>query len=288
MIGQFQILQTHQNDTAWSYCTTPYMPQNPALYSRRPPFNHPSHPASYPGRVIWNGDKQPDRRNDSSESSRFTGKVRRFHHPKRKFAGGGRHSAPFAPRNTTSFIIRAKKSGGIASLLSPCAVTPAILTTPTLSPSTEVVVEMAKEKWGVDGYGSMKGLIRLRSSEKENSDETGENNIGEHLDVEKRLNHDLGRFEMIYPSSGVENSLENRVDEQGLQIAHLEEQNLTIKERIFLMERELSDLRTRVTCLETVGDRQSENFNGGEVCSEKSVHNGDYHDGESDDYGDCV
>lgn len=137
-------------------------------------------------------------------------------------------------------------------------------------------MEMAKEKWGVDGYGTMKGLIRLRSG-KENS---GENNGGGVLEVEKRLNNDLSRFEMIYPSSGDEHSLENRVDEQDLQITHLEEQNLSFKERIFLMERELSDLRQRVVCLETegngAGDRESENFNGIDVCSEKSVGNGDH------------
>lgn len=61
---------------------------------------------------------------------------------KRRFPKVDRLSAPFAPRNTTSFIILAKKFGGIASLVSPYAVTPAILMTPTLSPSTEVVVEV--------------------------------------------------------------------------------------------------------------------------------------------------
>jgi len=123
---------------------------------------------------------------------------------------------------------------------------------------------MAKEKWGVDGYGTMKGLIRLRSGK---------------VEVEKRLNNDLSsRFEMIFPSSGDEHSLENRVDEQDLQITHLEEQNLLFKERIFLMERELDDLRRRVACLETegigAGDRESENYNGRDVCSEKSIGNG--------------
>ncbi|RWR84597.1 hypothetical protein CKAN_01341600 [Cinnamomum micranthum f. kanehirae] len=85
-------------------------------------------------------------------------KARRFY-PKKKF----NRFAPFAPRNTTSFIIRAKKSGGLASLVSPCPVTPAVLQTPNFSPSREVLGDMAKEEWGVVGYGSMKGLIRLRS-----------------------------------------------------------------------------------------------------------------------------
>ncbi|CAK8532187.1 unnamed protein product [Lathyrus sativus] len=276
MNGQFQIYQqTPRNYAAWSLCQPPYESENPASFSRPPTFN-----GHYTSRVKWNGNKSErcnDRRrvnsNDSSETNRFTGKVRRFHFPKRRFPSGGRFSAPFAPRNTTSFIIRAKKSGGIASLVSPCATTPAILTTPRLSPSTEVVVEMAKEKWGVDGYGTMKGLIRVRS-EKEDTDER-ENIGGELLEIEKRLSSDLSRFEMIYRN---ENSLENRVDEQELHITRLEEHNLTLKERIFLLEDELGELRRRVLCLETEGIRLQD-FNGGDVCSEKSV--GD--DGDSDE-----
>ncbi|MBA0733753.1 hypothetical protein Gogos_017733 [Gossypium gossypioides] len=58
-----------------------------------------------------------------------------------------------------------KKSGGIASLVSPCPVTPNFLPTPIFSPSREVLSDMAKEEWGVDGYGSMKELIRLRPLE---------------------------------------------------------------------------------------------------------------------------
>ncbi|CAK8532188.1 unnamed protein product [Lathyrus sativus] len=268
MNGQFQIYQqTPRNYAAWSLCQPPYESENPASFSRPPTFN-----GHYPGRVKWNGNKperRPDKRrvnpNDSSETNRFASKVRRFHFPKRRFtSGGGRFSAPFAPRNTTSFIIRAKKTGGMASLVSPCEMTPAILTTPTLSPSTEVVVDMAKEKWGVDGYGTMKGLIRVRS-EKESSEDS-ENNDGEHLEVEKRLNSDLSRFEMIYPS---ESSLENRVDEQELHITRLEEQNLTLKERIIFIEDELDGLRRRVVWLEREGIRLQD-FNG-DVCSEKSV-----------------
>ncbi|GFP79992.1 hypothetical protein PHJA_000142700 [Phtheirospermum japonicum] len=135
-------------------------------------------------------------------------------------------SAPFAPRNTTSFIIRSKKSGGIAPLVSPCPVTPTILTTPILSPSRELLVDTAKEEWGVDGYGSMKGLIRL------------------------------SRFEMIYNPNGanVNNGLENRVDDQDGHIARLEGANLDLKERLFFVERELGDLRRRMVCLEGMGN----------------------------------
>ncbi|PWA42492.1 hypothetical protein CTI12_AA544170 [Artemisia annua] len=178
-------------------------------------------------------------------------KPRRF--AKKKFT----KSAPLAPRNTTSFLIRAKKSGGIASLVSPCAVTPAVLPTPVFSPSREVLGDMAKEEWGVDGYGSMKGLIRRR-------------------------------FEMVYPSNGGGN-LESRVDDQGSHIARLEEENVMLKERLFYMEREFGELRTRLQSLEVKKQNESENSDGNQ-CSvhiegnkmdnsdenECSVHNEDH------------
>ncbi|TKY50588.1 hypothetical protein E2542_SST22092 [Spatholobus suberectus] len=207
-------------------------------------------------------------------------KARKFY-PKKKF---NNRFAPYAPRNTTSFIIRAKKSGGIASLVSPCPVTPAVLPTPILSPSREVLGDMAKEEWGVDGYGSMKGLIRLRSpghevdvhdDEEEEDGGSSESDVEEHVEVERRLDHDLSRFEMIYPNYGVEynNVLENRVDDQDSHIAQLEEENLTLKERLFLMERELGDLRRRLLFLE----RQNHAV---EDVNEEVVENGS--DNESD------
>lgn len=243
--------------------------------------------------------------NPSDSLNRSGSKGRRFYRRKKKFGGGGARfavAAPFAPRNTTSFIIRAKKSGGIASLVSPDPVTPAILPTPTLSPSREVLVDMAKAEWGVDGYGSMKGLIRLRSGKGDNSDEedSGEeiggggcsgSDVEECVEFEKRLDHDLSRFEMIYPNCGG-NALENRVDEQDTQISQLEVDNLTLKERIFLMERELGELRRRVQCLETDGvgggcrrevSAGLDNVEDGlaqDVYSETSVGNGGGGDGD--------
>ncbi|XP_062083869.1 uncharacterized protein LOC133790287 [Humulus lupulus] len=195
-------------------------------------------------------------------------KARKFY-PKKKF---NNRFAPYAPRNTTSFIIRAKKSGGIASLVSPCPVTPAVLPTPIFSPSREILGDMAKEEWGVDGYGSMKGLIRLRSPGNDDEDDeeggggSSESDVEEHVEVERRLDHDLSRFEMIYPNySGMDynNVLENRVDDQDTHIAQLEEENLTLKERLFLMERELGDFRRRLQFLErqshaVVGDVHEE------------------------------
>ncbi|KAK4441503.1 hypothetical protein Salat_0485200 [Sesamum alatum] len=226
-------------------------------------------------------------------------KTRKFF-PKKKFnknynmnmnmGGNNSRSAPFAPRNTTSFIIRAKKSGGIAPLVSPYPVTPAVLPTPILSPSREVLVDMAKEEWGVDGYGSMKGLIRLRSpghemeaheDDEEDEGSSSESDVEEHVEVERRLDHDLSRFEMIYDPNnanvgGMEfhNVLENRVDDQDSHIAQLEEENLILKERLFLMERELKDLRRRMLCLERKGNRE-------EGINEEVVENDSENESES-------
>ncbi|CAA7059085.1 unnamed protein product [Microthlaspi erraticum] len=208
------------------------------------------------GPVGGAGGYKPPTLNELQSQNRL--KTRKFY-PKKKY---GNRYVPYAPRNTTSFIIRAKKSGGIAELVSPCPVTPAVLPTPMFSPSREVLGDMAKEEWGVDGYGSMKGLIRLRSEgnelgpyDEDDEDEgaSSESDVEEHVEVERRLDHDLSRFEMIYPNYGgseYNNVLENRVDDQDSHIAQLEEENLTLKERLFLMEREMGDLRRRLQYLE--------------------------------------
>uniref|UniRef100_A0A251VK13 PRLI-interacting factor A n=1 Tax=Helianthus annuus TaxID=4232 RepID=A0A251VK13_HELAN len=197
--------------------------------------------------------------------------------------------------NTTSFLIRAKKSGGITSLVSPCPVTPAVLPTPIFSPSREVLVDMAKEEWGVDGYGSMKGLIRLRSdnddgieddeggSSESDVEEHEQEHEHEHLEVEKRLDHDLSRFEMVYPNyGGSDHVLENRVDDQDAHIARLEEENLMVKERLFLMEREFENLRARLQCLET---RRQGAGAGARRFVEEVVENGSEDESGSRGYG---
>ncbi|EXB29011.1 hypothetical protein L484_018427 [Morus notabilis] len=291
MTSQSQPPMMNRGYKAWLQPQQPSMDPNKKFQgSMKPNFA-----ASKPGRNNWKGKKGTDKRQDlrrienlapnpsmSGTTSSGGGyipptlhelqsqnrlKARKFY-PKKKF---NNRFAPYAPRNTTSFIIRAKKSGGIASLVSPCPVTPAVLPTPIFSPSREVLGDMAKEEWGVDGYGSMKGLIRLRSPGNEDEEEeeggggSSESDVEEHVEVERRLDHDLSRFEMIYPNySGMEynNVLENRVDDQDTHIAQLEEENLTLKERLFLMERELGDLRRRLQFLERqnhmVGDVHEE------------------------------
>ncbi|XP_055818594.1 uncharacterized protein LOC129887504 [Solanum dulcamara] len=246
------------------------------------------------GNVGTQGGYKPPTLNDLQQQNRL--KARRFF-PKKKFYHNNNNNnynnmtAPYAPRNTSSYIIRAKKSGGIASLVSPCPVTPAVLPTPMFSPSREVLVDMAKEEWGVDGYGSMNGLIRLRSpsheaeghdDEEEEEGGSSESDVEEHVEVERRLDHDLSRFEMIYPNyTGMEynNVLGNRVDDQDTHIAQLEEENLILKDRLFLMERELGDLRRRLQSLERQGhgyDEMNEEVVENESESETESH-GDGH-----------
>ncbi|XP_004497374.1 uncharacterized protein [Cicer arietinum] len=281
------------------------LPLDPNMKFQNPNMK-PNFPPSKPGRSNnnWKGKKVSDKRKDIRRmekpnqsisigipnssvgyqpptlhelQSQNRLKARKFY-PKKKF---NPRFAPYAPRNTTSFIIRAKKSGGIASLVSPCPVTPAVLPTPILSPSREMLGDMAKEEWGVDGYGSMKGLIRLRDVHDDEDEEDGgggssESDVEEHVEVERRLDHDLSRFEMIYPNYGggeYNNVLENRVDDQDSHIAQLEEENLTLRERLFLMERELGDLRRRLLFLE----RQNQVV---EDVNEEVVENGS--DNESD------
>ncbi|KAF7837114.1 PRLI-interacting factor A [Senna tora] len=296
----------------------PMMNRGYKVWPQQPPMDpnmkfqnpmKPNYPNSKLGRSNWKGKKVTDKRKDPRrmDKSNPSGslsvqtndvgykpptlhelqsqnrlKARKFY-PKKKF---NNRFAPYAPRNTTSFLIRAKKSGGIASLVSPCPVTPSVLPTPIFSPSREVLGDMAKEEWGVDGYGSMKGLIRLRSPgheaevhEDEEDEEGGagssDSDVEEHVEVERRLDHDLSRFEMIYPNYGVDynNVLENRVDDQDSHIAQLEEENLTMKERLFLMERELGDLRRRLQFLE----RQNQIV---EDVNEEVVENGSDNESE--------
>ncbi|XP_047332778.1 uncharacterized protein LOC124936330 [Impatiens glandulifera] len=161
-----------------------------------------------------------------------------------------------APRNTTSFLIRANRCGGIAELVSPYPVTPAILETPQLLPSREVLGDMVKEEWGVDGYGSMNGLIRLKEHEHdevENENEEGNGSSSsdsdDHIEMEKKLDHDLRRFEMIYRKNygGRRRDdklvLENRVNDQDDHISELEKENMLLREKLNFIENEMNDLK---------------------------------------------
>eukprot|EP01018_Ginkgo_biloba_P011747 Gb_13738 [translate_table: standard] len=121
-------------------------------------------------------------------------KSRRFNTKKKKF----NKFVLFAPWDKASLPIRAKKVGGIASLISLCLVTPAVLPTPVFSPEREGLIEMANEEWGVNGYTSMNDLICLRSTEADtepkDDDSSNESDVEDHVEVECRLNHDFDSF----------------------------------------------------------------------------------------------
>lgn len=177
-------------------------------------------------------------------------------------------SAPDAPRNTTSYIIRAKNSGGIV----PCKSTPSTPSVPAsvaliTSPYKEDVVEQANQEWGVDSYGSMKGLLRVRHMNQQSNDL--EPNLEKSVQVfeeklERSLDLDISRFEMVYPSTNEikPQSLEIRITDQDNQIAYLEETNTNLKERVFYMEQELQNLKRRMHVLEV-----SNAFRVREICS---------------------
>ena len=189
---------------------------------------------------------------------------------------------PRAPRNTSSFIMRAKRPGGLASLVSP--VTPAILPTPVLSPAPryrEGLVDQVNKEWGVDGYGSMNGLIRLREDGDRDDCGTGESESEFEQDshaesvqqLEERIDHGLSRFEIVYPSpTAVYNDnkqpMEVRMEELENVVAQLEDENLSLKENLFLMQQELNEARRRLQAQEG-GDYGSDE--NAETVEEKST-----------------
>eukprot|EP01018_Ginkgo_biloba_P038377 Gb_10637 [translate_table: standard] len=180
--------------------------------------------------------------------------------------------APDAPRNTTSYIIRAKNSGGIAPCINtPSPPAPASVGFVTL-PYKEGIVEQVNQEWGVDSYGSMKGLLRVRHTNKENREDE-DNNHEPDLDkclqvleekLEQKLDQDLSRFELVYPSNSEigPRILEIRINDQDNQIAHLEEESTNLKERVFCMEQELHNLKLRMQILEC-----ADALRLGEICS---------------------
>ncbi|KAJ4905973.1 hypothetical protein Rs2_09631 [Raphanus sativus] len=157
-------------------------------------------------------------------------------------------------------------------------------------PSVEVLGNMVKEEWGVDVYGSMEGLVRLRSDgihELEPFDEDGGGSCksdGEkNVEVEKRLENDLSQLEIVCPNGrgrfDYNNDLENRVDNQNRHIAQLEEENLTVKQRLSLMEREVGDFKRRLESLEMRNMVVGEDGNGEVVENESGRDSGTHGSG---------
>ncbi|KAG0562062.1 hypothetical protein M758_9G129500 [Ceratodon purpureus] len=181
----------------------------------------------------------------------------RRHKPRRKNKKSIMNRVPCAPYNTSSYLMRAGKLGVNAPLLSPA--TPA-LETPVVSPSpwpSESLgdCEVAKEL-GVNAYGSMNGRIRLRSDDMDR--DSGSSSCGEsdteHCDrhpadsvqqVEERINHGLQRFEILYNADSPLRP-HGVVSDEETHIQHLEEENLSLQQRLWAMSQELSHLRRRL------------------------------------------
>lgn len=180
----------------------------------------------------------------------------RRHFPKRRKSATPR-VPPRAPFNDSSYLMRVRQSGGLASAASPAApATPSFVFTPVFaSPAPEGDVKDY-------GYGSMEGLIHLKSCGDEPSHATTHVQGGSQSvqQVEQQLDHDVSRFEMTLPSGNNHRTqlMEVRLAEQESHIAYLEDENLTLKERLFLAQQEANELRQRLrrggSCISVVDE----------------------------------
>jgi hypothetical protein len=120
------------------------------------------------------------------------------------------------------------------------------------------------------GYGSMEGLIHLKLCPDEPSHASTRMHSVDDVQgppqsvqqVEQQLDHDVSRFEMTLPSgNGLSRRtqlMEVRLAEQESHIAYLEDENLTLKERLFLAQQEANELRQRLrrggSCISVVDE----------------------------------
>lgn len=222
---------------------------------------------------LEDGEFRPPRLHDLKKTNRA--KTRKFF-PKERPG-----SVPHAPRNTTSFIMRSSKMGLDANTVES---TPEALQAPFVSPTPWNMESGGDKQFGeeakelhVNPYGSMNGCIRLKtpdisdsegndgevekapSSGEADSEATSTSGSGEvgtsgiQL-LDERMDHGLHRFEMLYNTdqqsvpvakSG-DSFLRARVEEQEKQMGHLEEENLLLRERLYVAEQELKELRRRL------------------------------------------
>ncbi|XP_057836548.1 uncharacterized protein LOC131046772 [Cryptomeria japonica] len=85
--------------------------------------------------------------------------------------------------------------------------------------------------------------------------------------VVRRLDEDLSRFEMIYPSKYEirPRILETRINEQDDQIAYLEEEGTSLRERVNNMEQGIDSLKLRMRVLEVANAFKSTEILSGEA-----------------------
>jgi hypothetical protein len=142
-------------------------------------------------------------------------------------------TVPRAPFNDSSFLMRVRKAGGLESQIVP--LTPfSFMSTPK---DSSYKLDTYEEDYG---YGSMTGLIRLRSYEDDDNRSCCSNNS----DAEERelsLEQRLDRFEMTHPVLR-----ELQTARQDCYLKCLEDENVVLKDRIFQMQQEISELRRRL------------------------------------------
>lgn len=181
----------------------------------------------------------------------------RRHFPKRRKSSVPR-VPPRAPFNDSSYLMRVRQSGGLAN--SPATpATPAFVSTPVFaSPSPQCEGDVRDY-----GYGSMEGLIHLKLCPDEAKVHDSVQAPESVQQVEEQLDHDVSRFEMTLPSGngGLSHRtqlMEVRLAEQESHIAYLEDENLTLKERLFLAQQEANELRHRLqrggSCISVVDE----------------------------------
>lgn len=151
-----------------------------------------------------------------------------------------RRSVPRAPYNDSSFLMRVRKAGGLESQI--VALTPfSFMSTPK---DSSYKLDTYEEDYG---YGSMTGLIRLRSDEDDGGSTVEDGELPSELpaDSMKQLEQRLDRFEMTRPRES-DVMAELQAARQECRIKCLEDENLVLKDRLFLMQQELNELRQRV------------------------------------------
>lgn len=182
----------------------------------------------------------------------------RRHFPKRRKSVP--RVPPRAPFNDSSYLMRVRQSGGLVSAVSPATpvtpTTPAFVSTPVFASSAPQFREGLEGEVKDYGYGSMEGLIHLKSCTDEPSHASTraddvQGPAQSVQQVEQQLDHDVSRFEMTLPSGngGLSHRtqlMEVRLAEQESHIAYLEDENLTLKERLFLAQQEANELRHRL------------------------------------------
>jgi len=201
-----------------------------------------------------------------------------------------RKSVPKAPFNNSSFLMSVRQAGGLASLISPASKplkgSGAFQLRECQSRGVKDLVEDVKDLV-VDGYGSMAGLIHLRTiaggmsnASADVDDEVAASGHSHDVEarlssalsvqqVEMRLDQDVSRFVMIHPTSGddvnnMSHVMDFRLAEQERHIAYLEDENSSLKEQLFMMQHETNALRQRLRggFCDGMGDE-----NDDDVCS---------------------